>query len=104
MSKLKQPIALAGAMIFLACSLGADGARAQGADHSSEANPLVVDMKAPAAERTAAAAALLQKAARRGEVRVIVGLRTALEPPHTLSAAEAGRRSQRLRAAQDAVL
>jgi subtilisin family serine protease len=61
-------------------------------------------MKAPAAERSAAAAALLRKADRQREVRVIAGLRTALEPPHTLSATQAGRRAQRLRAAQDAVL
>ena len=95
--------AIVGAAMALVIGLGPTSVRAQSGGAGVE-NPIVVDMLAPAAARAQAETALLRKAQQRGEVRVIVGLRTAMRPPHALSPAEVGSQTFALRAAQDAVV
>jgi len=79
---------------------------AQGPENGAvpqNAQPIFIDLRAPAAARSAPTDALLRKAARRGQVRVIVGLATSERDDETLSELEAAAQRLRLRVAQERV-
>ena len=79
------------------------GAAAQSGSGQADANPIVIYTQKPAAQISASAAALAQKATKQGRVRVMVGLRFTMRAEHTLPPAEAEQQLRALRAAQNAV-
>jgi len=98
------PLSVVLVLIALAAGSPLGGAAAQGAAESPD-NPVTVYTgrgNAPARD-DAVVARLLQRAQQQKRIRVIVGLDLTMREEDALSAAEAARQSQALRAMQDAV-
>jgi hypothetical protein len=90
--------ALLGVVSFAGVTSASEPVTAQANDRQQ----VFVDKRAPASARDASAAQLRSKAARRGRVRVIVGLAVATSDEE-LSEVEEGRQTQRLHAVQDSL-
>lgn len=91
-------------LVVAALTTAADIAAAQSSSKGGvENNGIVIDLRTPSRARSEASAALLSKAAAKGQVRVIVGMTDRVKAGHTLEESEERAQIETLRASQQAL-